>query len=702
MDRWFLAILRDWFILIIGLVLVGGGLLAIAVIQLQPTSTTTAVATDDRKPVAPAGPSRTEASTSKSTGTGSAAVPAAAPSRPSASEKAATSKPEVSSAHNHNHAPSGNPPAGERKPATVAQNNSPSAATPASMTGEAAAGAQVYKKCQACHSLQPGKNGIGPSLAGIVGKKAASVEGYNYSSPMKASNLTWDAKTLDAYLTDPQKVVPGNKMPFPGLKTENERNRLLAYLTASASPAVAAPAAGRPPSPAAQATPPQTATPAAPSPSPQAATSYIPAVRYTLRSGIAEGRMVFLGVGGTIDGQVNPVLSAAEGQLVQVTLINGEGAEHDIVFDGQGPAGSSPHVFGRGASTNIAFVAAKAGDYVYFCSVPGHRLAGMEGQFLITPTPPPQTLTEADISQRAADVPPPIGKRPPQTVRVDLVTVELEARLAEGTTFGYWTFNGKVPGPMLRVRVGDTVEVHLKNADNSAMVHSVDFHAATGPGGGAVSTQTNPGEEKSFKFKALIPGLYVYHCATPMVAHHIANGMYGLIFVEPEEGLPPVDHEFYVMQGEIYTEGAFGQHGSQEFNVEKLLNERPEYFVFNGSVGALSRLHPLQAKVGDTIRIFFGVGGPNYTSSFHVIGEIFDKVYNLGGVLSEPLRGVQTVTVPAGGAVITEFKVDVPGNYTLVDHALSRAERGLIGVLHVEGATNPEVYDGKMEPGSGH
>ncbi|MGB7704015.1 MAG: multicopper oxidase domain-containing protein, partial [Pseudolabrys sp.] len=186
------------------------------------------------------------------------------------------------------------------------------------------------------------------------------------------------------------------------------------------------------------------------------------------------------------------------------------------------------------------------------------------------------------------------------------------------------------------------------------------------------------------------------------VAHHIANGMYGLILVEPEEGLPPVDREFYVMQGEIYTEAAFGQHGSQEFNVEKLLNERPEYFVFNGAVGALSKLHPLEAKVGETVRIFFGVGGPNFTSAFHVIGEMFDKVYNLGGVLSEPLKGIQTVTVPPGGAVITEFKIDVPGNYILVDHALSRLERGLVGILHVEGSPNPEIYDGKIMPGGGH
>jgi nitrite reductase (NO-forming) len=348
----------------------------------------------------------------------------------------------------------------------------------------------------------------------------------------------------------------------------------------------------------------------------------------------------------------------------------------------------------------MSFRAGRSGDFVYFCDVPGHRQAGMEGKFIVTPLPPAQTLVEANISHDPADLPPPIGKRSPQTVRVDLLTVELEGRLAEGTTFGYWTFNGKVPGPFLRVRVGDTVEAHLKNSADSTLIHSVDFHAATGPGGGAAATQTDPGDEKVVKFKALTPGLYVYHCATPMVAHHIANGMYGLILVEPEGGLPPVDREFYVMQGEIYTDAAFGQRGSQEFSIDKLLHERPEYFVFNGSVGALTKLHPLQAKVGETVRIFFGVGGPNFISSFHVIGEIFDRVYNLGGVLSSPLEGVQTVTVPAGGAVITEFKLDYPGNYVLVDHALSRAERGLLGILHVEGAPNSEIFDGKIEAGS--
>lgn len=575
----------------------------------------------------------------------------------------------------------------------------PSAATPAPVSAEVATGKLVFKKCQACHSTESGKNGLGPSLADIVGKKAGAVANFNYSPAMKGSNLTWDAATLNTYLSDPQKSVPGNKMPFPGLKTENDRSAVIAFLAAASSSVGAAPVVARSPGAPAAAPHPAAATSA---PSTSAASSYVPGLRYTLRTGIAEGRMVFIGVGGTIDGQVNPVLSAAEGQGVQITLVNGEGAEHDIVFADQEATARSLHITGKGASTNIAFRAGKAGDFIYFCSLPGHQLAGMEGKFLVTPQAPPQTLVEADISKLSTDLPPPIGKRAPQTIRVDLTTVELEGRLAEGTTFGYWTFNGKVPGPFLRVRVGDTVDVRLQNASGSSMVHSVDFHAATGPGGGAAATQTNPGEETSVKFKALIPGLYVYHCATPMVAHHIANGMYGLILVEPEEGLPPVDREFYVMQGEIYTEAAFGQHGSQEFNVEKLLAERPEYFVFNGSVGALSKLHPLQAKVGETIRIFFGVGGPNFTSSFHVIGEMFDRVYNLGGVLSEPLKGIQTVTVPPGGAVITEFKLDYPGNYVLVDHALSRVERGLVGILHVEGIADPAIFDGKIMPGGGH
>jgi nitrite reductase (NO-forming) len=565
-----------------------------------------------------------------------------------------------------------------------------------STTGDLTAGRQVFRKCQACHSLDAGKNLVGPSLAGVLGKKSAADPNFAYSPAMKQAGVTWSRDTLDAYLADPQKSMPGNRMPFPGLKSDHDRADVIAFLEAQGKvpgAGQAAPAAPAAAQPSASAPPPAT------TPGPQGLTG-VSDVKYTLHTGIAEGRMVYLGVGGEIDAKINPVLSAAEGQVVQVTIINGEGAEHDLAFPDQDAR--SPRVTGKGAGTTIAFRATKIGDFSYFCTVPGHRLAGMEGKFVVTPRPPAQTLAHADISREPTDLPPPLAKRPPQTVRVDLVTAEIEGRLAEGTTFGYWTFNGKVPGPFLRVRVGDTIDIHVKNSADSSMIHSVDFHAATGPGGGAAALQVEPGHEKSMTFKALVPGLYVYHCATPMVAEHIANGMYGLILVEPEEGLPKVDHEFYVMQGEIYTDQPFGQRGSQEFSVEKLLAERPEYFVFNGSVGALTTLHPLHAKVAETVRLFFGVGGPNFTSSFHVIGEIFDKVYQLGGVISAPLRGIQTVSVAPGGAVITEFKLEVPGRYIIVDHALSRLERGLVGALVVEGPPNKEIYDGEVMSGGGH
>ena len=298
----------------------------------------------------------------------------------------------------------------------------------------------------------------------------------------------------------------------------------------------------------------------------------------------------------------------------------------------------------------------------------------------------------ADIVRAPTDLPPPLAKRGPERVRIDMETIEVTGQLDDGTSYHYWTFDGKVPGPFVRVRVGDTVEVHLKNADDSALMHSVDFHAVTGPGGGGVATQAAPGEEKGFVFKALNPGLYVYHCATPPVAQHISAGMYGLILVEPEGGLPKVDREFYVMQGELYTEAAIGTKGEAIESYDKLIAEQPEYYLFNGAVGALTSQEPLNAKVGETVRIYFGVGGPNATSSFHVIGEIFDKVYSLADMTSPPLANVQTITVPPGGAAAVEFELDVPGKFILVDHALSRMEKGLVGILNVEGPENPEVF----------
>jgi nitrite reductase (NO-forming) len=317
------------------------------------------------------------------------------------------------------------------------------------------------------------------------------------------------------------------------------------------------------------------------------------------------------------------------------------------------------------------------------------------------------SATVADIVRNPADLPGPIVRRGPETVKVNLETVEVTGRLDDGANYRYWTFNRQVPGPFVRVRVGDTVEVTLKNADDSVMMHNVDFHAVTGPGGGGVATMAAPGESKGFTFKALQPGLYVYHCATPTVAQHIANGMYGMILVEPAEGLSRVDREYYVMQGEIYTEQANGAKGELTESLDKLLAEQPEYMVFNGAVDGLSR-KPLTAKTGETVRVFFGVGGPNKTSSFHAIGEIFDKAWSLASITSAPMTDVQTLTVPPGGAAVVDFKVEVPGKFFLVDHALSRLEKGLKAVLEVSGEQRADLYrphqevDEEMAEASGH
>lgn len=564
---------------------------------------------------------------------------------------------------------------------------------------------------------------------------------------------------------------------------------------------------------------------------------------YVLTTALQDGKLVFVGVGRDIAGVVNPTLKAAPGEEVTVTLINGEGAEHDIFFPDVDA--KTERVNGQGKSTRVTFTApSRDGSFVYVDSVPGHAEAGMQGYLLVgnaeipvpaapvsaaempaametsneatiaafqkgacaschtipgipnaagvigpnlsdivmmadehiksgtytgsaktasefihesiekpdaflSPTCPtgpcaaglmPATLstslnsdeitaivqylsglpdgaygtsasapvavqaptTGADVARDPTDLPAPIGNRAPTTVRIDLEAVEVEGQLADGTTYTYWTFNGAVPGPFLRVRVGDTLEVHMKNSTTSVMNHSVDFHAVTGPGGGAVMTQTQPGAETMFTAKALNPGLFVYHCATPMVAQHIANGMYGLILVEPEGGLPAVDREFYVMQGEVYTAEPFGTQGHLNQSTEALLNERPEYLVFNGTVGALTAQKPLTANVGETVRIFFGVGGPNFTSSFHVIGEIFDRVFSQASLTSAPLTDVQTTSVPPGGATMVEFKLEVPGRYILVDHALSRLQRGLAGYLIVEGPAAPEIFNGTPSAGSGH
>jgi len=295
-------------------------------------------------------------------------------------------------------------------------------------------------------------------------------------------------------------------------------------------------------------------------------------------------------------------------------------------------------------------------------------------------------------------VPEPVGDRPAKKLIVDMEILEQEGTMTDGTTYMYWTFGGSVPGSFIRTRVGDQVEFTLSNHPDNKLPHNIDLHAVTGPGGGATSSFVAPGHSKTFSFKTLNPGLYVYHCATAPVGMHIANGMYGLILVEPEGGLPKVDKEYYIMQGDFYTKGENGAPGLQAFDMKKAVDEDADYVVFNGKVGALTGDNAITANVGETVRLYMGNGGPNLVSSFHVIGEIFDKVHVEGGSLIN--ENVQTTLVPAGGAAIVEFKVDVPGTFILVDHSIFRAfNKGALGMLKVSGEEDKTLYSGVKQEG---
>ncbi len=290
------------------------------------------------------------------------------------------------------------------------------------------------------------------------------------------------------------------------------------------------------------------------------------------------------------------------------------------------------------------------------------------------------------------NVPPPIHRNYPARVIVRMETREIVKEIADGVRYNFWTFNGSVPGPMIRVRQGDTVELHLRNAASSHMAHNIDMHAVMGPGGGAASTVTPPGHESVFSFKAMRSGIFIYHCATAPVPMHIANGMYGLVLVEPPQGLPKVDHEYYVVQGDFYTAGSYHEPGLQAFDMQKMLLEQPTYVLFNGREGSLTGANALTSKVGDTVRLFIGDGGPNLVSSFHIIGQIFDNAHVEGGTLVN--HNVQTTLVPAGGATMVEMKTLVPGTFLLVDHSITRAfMQGALGELKVSGPPQPALYN---------
>ncbi len=331
--------------------------------------------------------------------------------------------------------------------------------------------------------------------------------------------------------------------------------------------------------------------------------------------------------------------------------------------------------------TTLAFVS---------LACPGQTVAPSETEDL------PLQGEEVAVLTDAPNVPPPITRKHPTRVTVELEVTEVVKRMADGVDYTFWTFGGSVPGKFIRVRQNDEVDFTLMNHPSSKMPHNIDLHAVTGPGGGAKATFTAPGHKTNFSFKAVNPGLYIYHCATAPVGMHIANGMYGLILVEPKEGLPPVDREYYVVQGDFYTTGKYGEPGLQGFNMEKALAENPDYVVFNGAVGSMTGENALQASKGETVRLFVGNGGPNLVSSFHVIGEIFDRVYTEAG--SRFQENVQTTLVPAGGATICEFKLETNGDFILVDHSIFRAfNKGALGILNAGGDPDLAVFSGQKK-----
>ena len=408
-----------------------------------------------------------------------------------------------------------------------------------------------------------------------------------------------------------------------------------------------------------------------------------------------------------------PTLRVEPGQRVHLSLNNRGVIEHNLHVDG------APAVLDAnpGQTARADFTFDQPGTYEFFCSIPGHKDAGMKGQLIVGEVASAHAKHVADVAGLPAaavqvqplpqgvarlpqpEVAAPIERTEPATVSVSLETREVTALLADGVPYRFWTFNGSVPGPMIRVRQGDIVQLTLKNAPGTSLTHSINLHAVNGPGGGSVDTQVAPGHSSTIRFQALHPGVYVYHCMTPMVGQHVANGMYGMIVVEPPDGLPKVDREFYLMQGEFYVQREPGQQDVRAFSLENLLHEDPEYVVYNGGVGSLTGERALRARVGETVRFFYGVGGPNKDSAFHVVGGSFDRLHPEGA--AEMLTDVQTTLVPPGGAAMAELKLSAPGHYMIEDHHITRLEKGAMAHLEVDGDANPAVFEHVPAGGSG-
>jgi nitrite reductase (NO-forming) len=299
------------------------------------------------------------------------------------------------------------------------------------------------------------------------------------------------------------------------------------------------------------------------------------------------------------------------------------------------------------------------------------------------------------VAADPTDIPSPITRNRPVTHDITLESKDLISEIEPGVEFKYMTYGGQVPGPMIRVRQGDKVNLTFKNNSQNTLLHNVDFHAVYGTGGGSKATLCPPGQTKDLHFKLMYPGAFIYHCAVPKLDEHISSGMYGMIMVEPQEGLPEVDHEFYLGQHEVYTKKEAGEKGFHELDVDAMKAENPTYVLLNGEKKALTekRYGTMKTEVGDTARIFMVTGGPNLSSSFHAIGNVWTKAWREGAIASEPEEYVQTCQVAPGSCGIFEMDFPVPEKSFLVDHALSRYNRkGMLGVIEVEGEEQPHIF----------
>ena len=292
----------------------------------------------------------------------------------------------------------------------------------------------------------------------------------------------------------------------------------------------------------------------------------------------------------------------------------------------------------------------------------------------------------------APNVPPPITRTNPAIVEADLTATTKTMPLTSSVKYHFWTFNGHVPGPFIRVRAGDWLQVRISNTDTSGMPHNLDFHAATGPGGGANLLTVTPGMTNTAWLRLRSPGLFMYHCAIPPMIDHISNGMYGLILVEPTNGLPHADREFYIMQGEFYGTNNPNDDSILEYSHEHALNAAPNYVVFNGQSGSMFLNDALQAKAGDRVRLYFGDAGPNLISSFHIIGIVMENVFRDGSLADPPVHDLQTTLVSPGAAAVIEFTPVVPGMYTFIDHSAAHSEKGAMGQLNITGPATSDVF----------